>query len=86
LELKLEVFNVFNRALFILNNGNDVLSFLTLPSLMVPVNANDPNGPKMSNPNYANCNNPNNCGGPNGPLGYLRHGKSVRDLQEAPTG
>jgi hypothetical protein len=22
---------------------------------MVPVNANDPNGPKMPNPNYANC-------------------------------
>jgi hypothetical protein len=31
LELKLEVFNIFNRSLFILNNGNDVLSFLTLP-------------------------------------------------------
>ena len=26
---------------------------MTLPSLMVPVNANDPNGPKMPNPDYA---------------------------------
>jgi hypothetical protein len=55
LELKLEVFNVFNRPLFILNNGNDVLSFLTLPALMVPVNADDPHGPKMPNLNYSTC-------------------------------
>lgn len=55
LELKLELFNVFNRPLYILNNGNDVLSFLTLPSLTVPVNANNPNGPQMPNPNYGNC-------------------------------
>jgi hypothetical protein len=55
LELKLEVFNVFNRPLFILNNGNDVLSFLALPKLMVPVNAANPNGPMMPNPNYGNC-------------------------------
>jgi hypothetical protein len=33
LELKLDVFNVFNHALFILNNANDSLTFLALPSL-----------------------------------------------------
>jgi hypothetical protein len=55
LELKLEVFNVFNRPLFILNNGNDVLSFLTLPKLLVPVNPANPNGPMMPNPNYVSC-------------------------------
>jgi hypothetical protein len=55
LELKLEVFNVFNHPLFILNNGNDVLNFLSLPKLLVPVNAKNPNGPMMPNPNYATC-------------------------------
>jgi hypothetical protein len=46
---------VFNHPLFILNTGNDVLSFFTLPSLTVPVNPNNPNGPTMPNPNYATC-------------------------------
>lgn len=55
LELKLEVFNVFNTPLFILNNGNDVLSFLSLPHLTVPVDPANPHGAQMPNPNYANC-------------------------------
>jgi len=33
LELKLDVFNVFNHPLFILNNGNDVLNFFSLPAI-----------------------------------------------------
>jgi len=45
LELQTEVFNVFNTPFLILNNGNDVLSFLSLPKLMVPLNAANPNGP-----------------------------------------
>jgi hypothetical protein len=38
--------------LLILNRGNDVLSFLSLPKLMVPVKAADPNGPITPNPKY----------------------------------
>src|SRR5260370_7505226 len=52
LELKLDVFNVFNHALFILNNSNDALTFLALPTLQVPVDPNNPNGPQMANPNF----------------------------------
>jgi hypothetical protein len=54
LELKLEVFNVFNHPLFILNNGNDVLSFLSLPKLLVP-NPSNPSGPLIPNPQYNTC-------------------------------
>ena len=35
LELKMDIFNVFNHPLFILNNANDVLNFLSLPKLVV---------------------------------------------------
>jgi hypothetical protein len=52
LEFKMDVFNVFNHPLFILNNANDVLNFLSLPKLNV-------NG--APNPNFncaANCINP----------------------------
>jgi TonB-dependent receptor-like protein len=51
LELKLEVFNVFNHPLFILNNGNDVLNFLTLPSFT----ATNALGQTIVNPNYGDC-------------------------------
>lgn len=51
LELRLEIFNVFNHPLLISNNGNDVLNFLTLPSLTV-TNAL---GATVPNPNYGNC-------------------------------
>jgi outer membrane receptor protein involved in Fe transport len=40
LELRMDVFNVFNHPLFILNNANDVLNFLSLPKLTVD---NQPN-------------------------------------------
>lgn len=52
LELKMDVFNVFNHPLFILNNANDVLNFLSLSKLTV-------NG--APNPNFnctASCLNP----------------------------
>src|SRR5271168_3068695 len=52
LEFKMDVFNVFNHPLFILNNANDVLNFLSLPQLTV-------NG--APNPNFnctASCLNP----------------------------
>jgi len=31
----MDIFNVFNHPLFILNNANDVLNFLSLPKLVV---------------------------------------------------
>jgi len=52
LELKMDVFNVFNHTLFILNNANDVLNLLSLPKPTV-------NG--APNPNFnctASCLNP----------------------------
>jgi hypothetical protein len=52
LEFKMDVFNVFNHPLFILNNANDVLNFLSLPQVTV-------NG--APNPNFnctASCLNP----------------------------
>jgi hypothetical protein len=61
LELKLDVFNVFNHALFILNNANDALTFLALPTLQVPMDPNNPNGAQKANPNFnctASCINP----------------------------
>jgi hypothetical protein len=54
LEFKMDVFNVFNHPLFVQNNGNDNLSTLSIPSLVVPVDPNNPNGPQMTNPNF-NC-------------------------------
>ncbi len=48
----MDVFNMFNHPLFILNNANDVLNFLSLPQLTV-------NG--VPNPNFnctASCLNP----------------------------
>ena len=48
----MDVFNVFNHPLFILNNANDVLNFLSLPKLTI-------NG--QANPNFncsARCINP----------------------------
>jgi hypothetical protein len=53
LELRLEIFNLFNHPLFIYNNGNDVLNFFALPSLTVTNAA----GLTVPNPNYANCTN-----------------------------
>ena len=50
LELKLEAFNIFNTPLFILNNGNDALNVLSLPSLTT-TNAQ---GNTIPNPNF-NC-------------------------------
>jgi hypothetical protein len=73
LELKLEVFNVFNHPLFILNNGNDVLNFLTLPALTVTNPAN-PNGPKIPNPNYGSC---TGCLNPTTGLYLGNDGKSI---------
>jgi hypothetical protein len=35
LQLKMDIFNVFNHPLFILNNAKDVLNFLSLPPLVV---------------------------------------------------
>ena len=61
LELKLDVFNVFNHALFILNNANDALTFLALPTVTVPVDPANPSGPQKTNPNFnctASCINP----------------------------
>jgi hypothetical protein len=57
LELKVDVFNVFNHPLFILNNGNDNLSVIPInqPSMKV-------NGVTVSNPNFvctASCVDPN---------------------------
>ena len=52
LQLKMDVFNLFNHPLFILNNANDVLNFLSLPRLVV-------NG--LANPDFnclASCINP----------------------------
>lgn len=49
-ELKLDVFNIFNHNLFILNNANDALNFLALPSLT----ATDALGNTIVNPNF-NC-------------------------------
>ena len=57
LELKLDVFNIFNTPLFILNNGNDALNVLSLPSLTTT----DNNGNTIPNPNFncqASCINP----------------------------
>jgi hypothetical protein len=39
-ELKMDVFNVFNHVMFIANDSNDVLNVLTLPSLTVNGAAN----------------------------------------------
>jgi hypothetical protein len=61
LEFKMDVFNVFNHPLFTQNNGNDNLSVLSLPSLTVPVNPANPNGPQKANPGFnctASCINP----------------------------
>jgi hypothetical protein len=61
LELKMDVFNVFNHPLFTQNNGNDNISVLTLPALTVPVNPANPTGPQMPNPGFnctASCINP----------------------------
>jgi hypothetical protein len=56
-ELKMDVFNVFNHPLFILNNGNDSLSVIPInqPSITVK-------GATVSNPNFvcaAGCVDPN---------------------------
>src|SRR5579859_943481 len=62
LEFKLDAFNVFNHPLFIANDANDVLNFFSLPSLLV-TDPNNPNGPKIANPNYTctgGCINPLN--------------------------
>ena len=53
LELKFDVFNVFNHPLYILNNSNDALNFLSLPSLKTSAG--------VVNPDFnctANCINP----------------------------
>jgi hypothetical protein len=57
LELKLDAFNIFNTPLFILNNGNDALNVLSLPSLT----STDAQGNTVPNPNFnctASCINP----------------------------
>jgi hypothetical protein len=53
-ELKLDVFNVFNHVNFYGNDSNDVLNLLPLPSLTVPVDPANPKGPQMANPAF-NC-------------------------------
>jgi hypothetical protein len=52
LELKMDVFNVFNHPLFITNNSNDVLNFFSLPSLTVHSIPGDKTSPLIPNPNY----------------------------------
>jgi hypothetical protein len=57
LELKLDVFNVFNHALLYLNNGNDTLNGISLPPLTVKNSA----GNTIANPDFnctASCINP----------------------------
>jgi hypothetical protein len=57
LELKMDVFNVFNHPLFVSNNANDNLSVLSVPSLTVT----DAAGATIPNPNFnctASCINP----------------------------
>jgi len=49
-ELKLDIFNIFNHNLFILNNANDALNFIALPSLTTT----DTSGNTIVNPNF-NC-------------------------------
>jgi hypothetical protein len=46
LELKMDVFNVFNHPLFILNNGNDNLAVIPINQPSVTVN-----GATAANPN-----------------------------------
>jgi hypothetical protein len=60
-EIKMDVFNVFNHPNFIANDSNDNISAIGLPPLKVPVNPANPTGPQMTNPNYnctASCVNP----------------------------
>ena len=61
LELKLDVFTVFNHPLFTQNNGNDNISVLTLPALQVHSIPGDDTSPLIANPNFncaASCVNP----------------------------
>jgi len=63
LELKMDVFNVFNHPLFISNDANDVLNFFSLPALQVHSIPGNSNSPLIPNPNYtctAGCINPLN--------------------------
>jgi hypothetical protein len=50
LELKLDVFNVFNHPLFIANDANNALNFLSLPSLTIPGLVPDPGHPGKTLP------------------------------------
>jgi Carboxypeptidase regulatory-like domain len=50
IELKLDVFNIFNHNLFILNNANDALNFFAAPSLQTT----DALGNTINNPDF-NC-------------------------------
>lgn len=65
LELKLDVFNVFNHPLLYLNNGNDTINALSIAPLTVPGTVPDPNNPggflPVTNSNFncsASCVNP----------------------------
>jgi hypothetical protein len=61
LELKMDVFNVFNHPLFTQNNGNDNISVLTLPALQVHSVPGDNTSPLIANPAFnctASCINP----------------------------
>jgi hypothetical protein len=60
-ELKMDVFNVFNHPNFIGNDSNDSISAIGLSTLEVPVNPKKPSGAQMPNPNFncaASCVNP----------------------------
>jgi hypothetical protein len=65
LELKLDVFNIFNHPLYILNNANDALNFIPIPTLTVDGPVPDPGNPggflPITNAGFnctANCVNP----------------------------
>jgi len=57
-EIKMDVFNIFNHPNFISNNGNDNISTIGIPSVAVPVDPANPNGLQMTNAGFnctANC-------------------------------
>jgi hypothetical protein len=53
-QLKMDVFNVFNHPLYTQFNGNDTLNLLAIPKLLLKSGAMNPN----FNPNCVNCLNP----------------------------
>jgi hypothetical protein len=60
-EIKMDVFNVFNHPNFIANDSNDNISAIGLSPLVVPVDPKKPSGLQMTNANFncaASCVNP----------------------------